>query len=66
MSVKKNSQNAPRSVIARIMDVTMIGTTIGCASIANMIFPSLGSVLVGAVLGAIFGFRVITRSDLQG
>ncbi|WP_397452729.1 hypothetical protein [Pseudomonas sp. NA-150] len=43
--------------ISRAMDVTMIATTVGCAAIANMVFPSMGSAVVGAVLGAIIGFR---------
>lgn len=66
MSVKKINQSATRSPMARIMDVTMIGTTIGGASLANLILPTLGSVIVGAILGAIFGFRATSRPELQG
>ncbi|MEB0039259.1 MULTISPECIES: hypothetical protein [unclassified Pseudomonas] len=57
MSVEKINHTSARSPIARAMDVTMIATTIGSAAIANMIFPSLGSAVIGAILGAIFGYR---------
>jgi hypothetical protein len=50
-------------VIDRFMDVTMIATTAGCAAAANMLYPSLGSALIGAVLGAIFGFTVSRSAE---
>jgi NhaP-type Na+/H+ or K+/H+ antiporter len=57
MSAKKICRKEARLPITRAMDVTMIATTVGSAAIANMIFPSLGSAIIGAVLGAIIGFR---------
>lgn len=57
MSAKKICRKEARSSITRVMDVTMISTTVGSAAFANMIFPGLGSTIVGAVLGAVFGFR---------
>lgn len=41
--------------ISRVLDVTMIATTVGCAAAANMIFPGVGSAVIGAVLGAFIG-----------
>ncbi len=57
MSAKKISSEETRLPVTRVMDVTVIATTVGSAAIANMIFPSLGSAIIGAVLGAIIGFR---------
>jgi hypothetical protein len=39
------------------MDITMIATTVGSAAIANLNFPSLESARIGAVLGAVIGYR---------
>ena len=66
MSAKKICRKETRLPINRVMDVTMISTTVGSAAFANMIFPGLGSTLVGAVLGAIFGFRATRSARYQG
>jgi len=57
MSSKNISRKEVRSPINRAMDITMIATTVGSAAIANMVFPSLESVIIGAVLGAVIGYR---------
>jgi len=66
MPAKKICRKETRLPISRVMDVTIISTTVGSASFANMIFPGLGSTLVGAVLGAIFGFRATKSASYQG
>ena len=66
MSAQKICRKEPRSSLTRVMDVTMISTTVGSAALANMIFPGLGSTLVGAVLGAVFGFRATRSAGYQG
>ena len=52
-----------RDLMSRAMDVTVIATTIGGASVANMLIPGLGSAVIGAVLGAVFGFRATRFVD---
>ncbi len=57
MSAKNICRKEVRLPINRAMDITMIATTVGSATIANMIFPSLESAIIGAVLGAVIGYR---------
>jgi hypothetical protein len=57
MSAKNICRKEVRSPINRAMDITMIATTVGSAAIANMMFPSLESAIIGAVLGAVIGYR---------
>ena len=52
-----------RDLMSRAMDVTVIATTIGGASVANMLRPGLASAVIGAVLGAVFGFRATRFVD---
>ncbi|WP_312141174.1 hypothetical protein [Stutzerimonas nitrititolerans] len=53
---------AARKALSRAMDVTMIATTVGCAAAANMIVPSSGSVLVGALLGVLLGLAATKKT----
>ncbi|BCT33870.1 hypothetical protein PproGo58_33650 [Pseudomonas protegens] len=46
-------------------DVTMLATTIGGAAVANLFFPGLGGVLVGAVIGAMIG-RSAAKDEANG
>jgi hypothetical protein len=64
MSRRKSRNTTPRPVIDRLMDVRMISVTCGCAIIANMLIPSMGSTAVGAVLGAAYAFHVLKSRDL--
>ncbi|NWB94748.1 hypothetical protein HX870_10645 [Pseudomonas gingeri] len=48
---------ASRTPFSCLMDINMIGATLGGACLANMLFPDTGSALVGALLGALAGFR---------
>jgi len=57
------AKRVERDLMSRAMDVTVIATTIGGASVANMVIPGLGSAVIGAVLGAIFGFRATRFAD---
>ncbi len=54
-----NNRNMPptsRNPFSRIMDIRMIATTLGGASLANMLFPNMGSALLaGLLLGALAG-----------
>lgn len=64
MSRRESRNTTPRPVIDRLMDVRMISVTCGCAIIANMIIPSMGSTAVGAVIGAAYAFHVLKSRDL--
>lgn len=66
MSAKKICRKETSLPATRVMDVTIISTTVGSAAFANMIFPGLGSTIVGAVVGAIFGFRATKSACYQG
>ncbi len=58
MFSREPRRNKSYLIPRRFMDITVIATTAGCASMANMLCPSLGSAVVGAVLGAMFGLIV--------
>jgi hypothetical protein len=46
------------------MDFRMIAITAGTASLANMLVPGLGSLAVGAILGALFALHALKSPDL--
>lgn len=63
MKATTRGRTGPRG-ISRFMDVTMIATTVGCASAANMLFPAAGTgtVVLGAVLGIALGLAATKKA----
>jgi hypothetical protein len=61
--IGNKSLKTRRGPASRAMDVTMIASTVGCATVANLMVPSLGSAVCGAIIGAIIGFRATRFSE---
>ncbi len=52
----RNSPPTAHIPFSRIMDIRMIATTLGGASLANTLFPNTGiALLAGLLLGALAG-----------
>lgn len=62
MKRTETKRRTARKALSRAMDVTMIATTVGCAAAANMVVPSSGSVLIGALLGVLLGLAATKKA----
>jgi len=60
----RNCPPITRHPFSRMMDIQMIATTLGGASLAGMLFPNMGSALLaGLLLGALAGLWATTPTS---